>query len=87
MNRGNFLEIKNKFLARRFKVSRNGRNTGLMGQPLECRRDCRGSLVIQLYCISCFPGYLTVYPVNGFAPKYLKRSRQTDLKSKQLLKG
>lgn len=29
MNRGNFLEIKNKFLARRFKVSRMGKEYGI----------------------------------------------------------
>lgn len=53
-----------------------------MGWPLECRRDCRGSLVVQPYCISCFPGYLTVYPVNGFAPKYLRdQDRRENLRA------
>lgn len=54
MNRGNFLEIKNKFLARRFKVSRMGRNTMLKWQPFKYRRDCKGGrLFIQPYCLLC----------------------------------
>lgn len=36
MNRGNFLEIKNKFLARRFKVSDVGRSNALKGRLQVC---------------------------------------------------
>lgn len=38
MNRGNFLEIKNKFLARRFKVSRMGQTWPSGGSEGLCRQ-------------------------------------------------
>lgn len=69
MNRGNFLEIKNKFLARRFKVSMMGRKGALRWRPLKCGRESAHSATL-FVVFSCVLNFL--YSLEGFHPNYFK---------------